>query len=718
MAMDTRSGKKPPDHFVREDSSTRLDTGPYIGKIKNNLDPSRSGRLQVYIPDLSGGDEDAAENWRTVSYASPFFGSTTQPDTNKQNAFSKVKHSYGMWAVPPDIGNLVLCTFVAGDPNRGYWFACVPGQLGHHMIPGIGGSYNVDTDSIEDPKVGKNYTKGKPTVVAEFNENDEGTDWTNFVNLKKPVHEEQFKVYLEQGLEEDYTRGIVSSTSQRESPSYVFGISTPGRPLKDTASDSQYANKIQSGDLKESDYAVAARKGGHSFILDDGNFQGKDNLIRLRTAGGHQILMNDSEHVLYIGNDTGSVWVELTGAGHLNIFTANSLNVRAGADLNFHADRDIKLNAGSNIQMSAGKAIQQQSKTHAINTVEAITLFGGSKVNVGSSGTINLNSGSSTNVTASGSVYLTGSKVNLNNGFGPSAVFDKPSPLKFNKLPDTGKQGDKWLSVDGALPTIVPIAPTHEPWKLHQPSNMPGIFTPGAIGENTSTASPGAGVTSGQPPGKELPVVECKGTEPPTDAGPKAAQGVGVKNPASKSLLTRSSAPTVTEGVGPLTAQQTAAVMAQLGHNESGSNYQAENQYAYIGKYQTGAAVLVDQGYIKRDAYALYGNKAVNNASSWTGKDGITSKEEYKNNGPLQEKVMQQLLKSNYKTLTRIGAIKNGDDQCTVAGMLAASHLIGAGGANNWRNTGGGQDANGTTGTSYFNMGRYAVDVLAAPTTA
>ena len=49
--------------------------------------------------------------------------------------------------------------------------------------------------------------------------------------------------------------------------------------------------------------------------------------------------------------------------------------------------------------------------------------------------------------------------------------------------------------------------------------------------------------------------------------------------------------------------------------------------------------------------------------------------------------------------------------------MLAASHLIGAGGAKTWRNTGGGQDANGTTGTSYFNMGRYAVDVLAVQTT-
>jgi hypothetical protein len=48
-----------------------------------------------------------------------------------------------------------------------------------------------------------------------------------------------------------------------------------------------------------------------------------------------------------------------------------------------------------------------------------------------------------------------------------------------------------------------------------------------------------------------------------------------------------------------------------------------------------------------------------------------------------------------------------------VGGMLAASHLLGAGGANTWRKGGGGADANGTTGDTYFQKGKYAVSVLA-----
>jgi hypothetical protein len=717
MVMDRRIGNQAPDYYRREESTIRLDTGPYVGKVKNNLDPTRSGRLQVYIPDLASGAEDNSEFWRTVSYASPFLGSTNQPDTNEQNAYSKVKHTYGMWMVPPDIGNLVICIFIAGDPNRGFWFACIPNQLGHHMLPGLAGSSNVDSTTIENTRVKNNYDN-KPTVVSEFNENNKELDWANFVNAKKPIHEEQYKVLLNQGLEQDYIRGIISSSSQRETPSTVFGISTPGRPIKDTAQNPEASKKIANGEINENDYSVAARKGGHTLVMDDGNFQDKDRLIRLRTAGGHQILMNDSESILYIGNNTGSVWIELTGPGHLNIYTGNSVNIRAEGDLNFHADRNIHLNAGADIVMSAGKSWKQQSQIAELNTTDSITMFAGAALNLGGSGSVNINSSGSTNVLGGGGVNVSGSKIKLNDGYSGTAGFSRPSPLKFNKLSDTGKQGDRWVSVDSSLQTIVPIAPTHEPWSLHQPTSLATLTSATGVsaeaGNETPIGEPN-GVTTGDPPSKELPDIECKDT-PSTDPGPKSAQGSGVKNPVNKSYLFRNDNPSLNEGVGPLSPDQTRALITQVGWSESSYNYRAENRLSYIGKYQTGAAALVDLGYIKRDAYQLYGNRAVNYTTSWTGKDGISSKEEYLNNGGVQEKVMIALLKMNYKTLQRIGAIKDSDDQCTVAGMLAVAHLIGAGGAKQWRLTGGGADANGTTGATYFNMGRYAVDVLATAT--
>jgi hypothetical protein len=53
--------------------------------------------------------------------------------------------------------------------------------------------------------------------------------------------------------------------------------------------------------------------------------------------------------------------------------------------------------------------------------------------------------------------------------------------------------------------------------------------------------------------------------------------------------------------------------------------------------------------------------------------------------------------------------------------MLCVAHILGPGlgtdsapGARRWRATGGGTDANGNQGTTFFSLGRYAIDVLAA----
>jgi hypothetical protein len=722
MAIERRLGTKQPSWANKESTAgIRLDSGPYIGVVKNNIDPTRSGRLQVYIPDL-GGDETNVQNWRTVGYASPFFGATNQPELTKDTSYDKVHHTYGMWAVPPDIGNEVLCTFVSGDPGRGFWFACVNSHLSHGMLPAIGSvtSGELSKDTVKSELVKNSLAqKNSPTLpAAEFNENDPANIAEGYLQNKKAVHEYQAKVLIDQGLDKDPVRGAISSSSQRETPSTVFGISTPGRPLKDPADDPSYTSKLIQNEIDEDDYAIRARKGGHQFVMDDGEAAtGKDQLIRLRTASGHQLLMNDSERIMYLANSDGSVWMEFTGTGHVHIYSGAGINIRTDGDFNLHADGDMNFHSKGNVRFRAEKTIALDSPSITIKATEKITSYGG-RVLIGSSGDLILSADSKASVKSDGLLNLYGSKIDLNNS--PGETVSDPGGLKPNSHNDTSRESDNypWVSAEKTLSSITTIAPSHEPWP-RQKGNPEG--NPKKGGEN---------INEGPAPSKTVPPIDCAGattpvttgtggttnmvTENALDPGPASAVGQPVKGALDKEWLGKPDCPNPPGGVGPLSQYQVKCLMAQIAFSESAWNYRAKNSLNYVGRYQTGAAALTDAGYIKLEYYKQYKNGAVNQAIAWTGKDGITSLDDYFNNKSVQESVMYNLLSSNYKTLVRIGGIKTSDDLCTVAGLLQVAHLLGAGGAKQWRFSGGGADANGTTGATYFNKARYAVDVLSS----
>ena len=39
--------------------------GPFVGVVKNNVDPTRQGRLEVFIEQLAGNNPDDTTVWRT-----------------------------------------------------------------------------------------------------------------------------------------------------------------------------------------------------------------------------------------------------------------------------------------------------------------------------------------------------------------------------------------------------------------------------------------------------------------------------------------------------------------------------------------------------------------------------------------------------------------------------------------------------------------------------
>ena len=688
MAIDHRVGKKVAKNLRREEApNTRVDPYPYIGIVKNNLDPSRAGRLQVWIPDL-GGVEDDSRNWRTVSYASPFSGHTTQkqkstdPDQT-QNTFSTVEHTYGFWAVPPDVGVQVICIFIAGDPLRGYWIGCINDNLSHYMTPGLAGSANVDTTSAPTPS---GYTKGDIVPVTEFNENTSDFTSQAFYGSLKPIHEYQYNILKTQGLSKDPIRGAISSSSQRESPSHVFGISTPGRPINDPADTEEtkkaYLEGLQSGTIDPKYLTTRTRKGGHQFVMDDGSDVGDDQLIRLRTAGGHQLLMNDTEDIIYIANSTGDSWIEFTGDGAMNFYASSGFNVRTGGILNLHSDGDLNINS-KNLNINTGNftlnsknsLLQQSALTLEATGVASIKAI---EFNVDSASTFSIKAGGK-------GVIDSGAGTQTDSGGATSLNYSKT--LVLNSLSDTTSSGNnQWTSNPQVLNTIVTVAPTHEPYARGGFASGNAVYTP-----PTSTALKPETAYTGSVDATKLP----------------GTQASGIKNPApDKSLKAQ---PIPPGGIGPLSVEQVRALMAQLGWGESSNNYQAVNNLGFIGKYQQGAAVLHDQGYVKS---TVKYNVQMPNPNSWTGKDGIGSIPDYLNNPDVQEKVEYNLLVANYNQMVKSGAITTDMTTDQIGGMLAVSTLLGAGGAHQWRQTGAGGDTNGATGAMYFNRGTYAVATL------
>jgi hypothetical protein len=441
--------------------------GPFTGVVKNNVDPTRSGRLQVYIEVFSGGNPDDPTKWTTVSYLPSFYGSTSPNLTAGAGVgtYPGNQTSYGMWFTPPDIGITVICIFVNGDRNLGYYIGVVPDNGVGAMVPAIGGSNKYVTGN----KNQETYFADAPLLpVTEINTNNQAiVNNGRFFDQPKPVQSVVAAALFQQGLAKDPERGPIKSSSQRETPSAVFGISTPGTPIyQGGMTPNDIRQKIQNNELKPADARVIGRMGGHTLVMDDGDLEGNNALFRLRTPKGHQITMNDSGNFFYITHANGQTWLEFGKEGTVDIFSTNSVNIRTQGDINMHADRDINMFAGGNIQVKSTKSTIIEAVTELnISAQKDLKIYSKATLGVKADGTMALQSAGGSWAGGSALKFTAGG-IDLNGPAAPSVT--APKPIAIVELDDTKFSSSKGWEVDPkALKTIVLRAPTHEPYPYH-----------------------------------------------------------------------------------------------------------------------------------------------------------------------------------------------------------------------------------------------------------
>ena len=448
-----------------------LPPGTYIGVVKNNVDPSRSGRLQVYIQNRGSANPENKDNWTTVIYCPPFYGTTPIGAQAGTGAFEQGNpQSYGMWFTPPDLGTQVLIMQVKGEPMA-YYVGCVPTQYASHMVPAIGAvpkAQAVTQNSSQASYLG-NSTR---LPVTEINVTDTKISQNpKFFDQPKPVHSYVAGILFQQGLIDDQVRGTIGSSSQRESPSNCYGISTPGRAiyLGGIGAGAGGEESINTTDLKSKQPSAAkviARRGGHTFVMDDGDLKGKDNLVRIRTAKGHQITMSDDGDCFYICHANGQAWIELGQEGTLDVYTTNSVNLRSQGTINLHADEDINMFAGGSLNIKSTKdTIFQSDGDIALSNKGSMTLFSQGKVGIKSPGTVAISSQLGS-WACNGSLSFNGDKLQLNGG--PKTEVEAPAGLTKYLHPKVEFNASSgWIAIPSATESIVTRAPTHEPYPYH-----------------------------------------------------------------------------------------------------------------------------------------------------------------------------------------------------------------------------------------------------------
>ena len=409
-------------------SWTGQNPGPYLGVVKGNIDPTRMGRLKVHIPSLAKTSDPAENQLITCEYLAPFYGAKGGKYAKGAGTeFEDSQHSYGMWMVPPDLETKVLVIFAEGKMEQAYWMGCVQEPYTNHMMPGIASSTNTN-DALDGTFEGadagfqqdKQSKYGSTNVPSgELNRNRQGALQNgNYESIPKPIHPFA-ETLLKQGLSADDIRGNTSSSARRETPSQVFGISTPGR--KDTTTTKENVGTKDSG---AKDYVT--RKTGHTFVMDDGAEDGTNQLTRLRTASGHQILMHDTEGTVYIANGSGKAFIEMEKDGTISVFSDGGINMRTKQDFNLHSDRHVNFHAkGSlnftaeqNVNLNGGFNVHTMAKNSILNSSQgAVRSYAATQITSFTSGTQMHG--------AVGNIDLAGAQVHMNSqgaraGWGPS----------------------------------------------------------------------------------------------------------------------------------------------------------------------------------------------------------------------------------------------------------------------------------------------------------
>ncbi len=315
IGSSNRINRKVKDQYNQNvmNKGLRIPAGVYRGIVVDPSDPRGMGRVKVNIGKFYGGvagdkPEISPEEFLGAvwcRFMTPFGGTTRSTGTQR---------TYGMWGQPPDRDTEVLVAF-SGDSDKGIILGILPDESRNGSMAG--------------PQAGFSKTDGFTTVQE--------LDRTHNSENDKPEVHPQAENIKQQGLHKDRIRGLNFSNPRREYQSRVFGMSTPQ---------------------------------GHAVVMDDGNTEDQSfELIRIRTAKAGQILMDDTNGLIYIVSQSGKTWIEMNREGDLDVYSEKSINYSTEGNFNVQAGGEINMESklGFNMKSLGTAGIKMHASTGTID---------------------------------------------------------------------------------------------------------------------------------------------------------------------------------------------------------------------------------------------------------------------------------------------------------------------------------------------------------------
>lgn len=703
MPVDNFKPKGPAKSAKNDSGGGNTKDYPVLGVVKDNIDPTRAGRIKVAIQDGKGPvDSDDSGSWITVQYLSTFFGSigsTSGKDKEDYGNYKNNPSSYGQWQAPPDIGTKVVCIFINGDVNAGYYIGAVPEPETLQMVPAIGASDKVTLNEGESDS----YGGATRLPVTNLNTNNKDkADSDQFLDTPRPVHSYTASVMSQQGIIRDPIRGPISSSASRETASRVgWGVATPGRPIYEGGYDDEnLPNNLEQN--KGEQLKVISRRGGHSIVMDDGDIIGRDQLIRIRTALGHQIMMSDDGQTLMILHSNGQSYIELGKEGTVDVFSMNSINMRTQGDFNIHADRDINIHAMENLNIQAKNIhtnSEEETKSRAGKDYRIETL---NNYTVKAASALALASGGESSMVAGGQAFINGSKVNLNSGspgLSPAAVPIVTLVAQTDTLFDKSKG---WAAAPGKLLSIASRVPAHYPWANagmgvdiktsgNASDNLPAPST-GAVqavnnaAANSGTVAPNVATVASVPSTSSVSPSVDKGTTgavlgavaTTAATGPAAAAttaGAAIVNKTGSSGLTgaiNAASSAISQATDLVQQVQTTVNQVSTVGVAVGSFAQSPNQLEQSGILKPGTSSLIT-------GLASAG-KAITNVipdTLFTGKAGAENVTALATNVAAQAESVVNVMQAAQTALGQSGVLTGKESSTQTAGIVAAAATVG-----------------------------------------